>query len=191
MARIVKWNAQKLVARVPKVMAAYGEVIGPELEKQLATVQFDWPNPTLRFTSLFMGGSPQRNRSGALSPPTTKAGARNTRQFKRDAQSGSPSRGVIISEGPRDAVDTGVLLRSQTPARVVVNNGIASLSIRWNAPYSGVVLRGGNYGSYVNVNGKVVNVGYKPGRDWITPALVAQPFAPFFKQRWRALGAGS
>lgn len=98
--------------------------------------------------------------------------------------------GKLVLKGQRDIVDTGALLRSQS-APVVVSTGVgATLRIEWTADYSGRVLVGGDYGSYVNAKGKVVNVGNKPGRDWIANTLQAKPFLPYLVQRWQQLATG-
>jgi hypothetical protein len=91
--------------------------------------------------------------------------------------------GVYVAPGLRDILDTGELRNSQQAPQIQNNQ----LSIEWTAPYSGVVLRGGDYGSYTTPTGERVKVGERPGRDWITPALQAQPVLPFFVGRWRAL----
>lgn len=89
--------------------------------------------------------------------------------------------GQFIPAGLRDIVDTGQLLNSQTPPQVTSNGSLSVLSIRWTAPYSGEVLRGGY------LVGTVRNNYVAPGRDWITPALREQPFGKFFANRWRQL----
>lgn len=94
--------------------------------------------------------------------------------------------GVFVPAGLRDILDTGALRDSQQAPQVQKN----VLSIEWAAPYSGVVLRGGNYGSYTNPLGQDVQVGDRPGRDWITPAFEAQPPLPFFVKRWKELSGG-
>jgi hypothetical protein len=79
---------------------------------------------------------------------------------------------------PRNIVDTGTLLKSQSAPQITPN----SLTITWGAPYSGEVLRGGfvvgrSNGSYI-----------APGRDWITPVLRAEEPMRFFVQEWRKIG---
>ena len=188
--RITRWNGDKIIARPQRILKDFGPVLAEETKKQISTVQFDWPVGTLRFTSLFMGGS-ANGAIGALSPPTTKAGARNTKSFKTKTQSKKvQGRGVYIPKGLRDVVDTGELLRSQTAPKITADGGLSVLTIGWTAPYAGLVLRGGDYGSYVNVRGEVVTPGQRPGRDWITPALEALPFLDFFTVRWAQLAQG-
>jgi hypothetical protein len=89
--------------------------------------------------------------------------------------------GQFVPAGLRDIVDTGQLLNSQTAPQVTDDGGLSVMTIRWTAPYSGEVLRGGY------LVGTVRNNYVAPGRDWITPALKQQPFAPFFASRWRQL----
>jgi len=111
---------------------------------------------------------------------------RGTLRFKSIGGLGRQvAKGVYVAPGLRDILDTGRLRDSQQAPQVKANR----LSITWSAPYSGVVLRGGDYGSYVNPAGKNVTVGTRPGRDWITPALQVQPFGPFFVRRWNELSA--
>jgi hypothetical protein len=90
--------------------------------------------------------------------------------------------GRLVPAGLRDIVDTGTLLNSQTPPSVTSEEGRTVLQIRWTAPYSGEVLRGGY------LVGTLRNNYVAPGRDWITPALREQPFLPFFAERWAQLG---
>jgi hypothetical protein len=78
---------------------------------------------------------------------------------------------------PRDIVDTGQLLNSQTNPDV----GGGVLMIQWRAPYSLAVLRGG-----YTVESQRGNYTAKP-RDWITPALREQPFKPYVLRQWRQL----
>lgn len=78
---------------------------------------------------------------------------------------------------PRDIVDTGQLLNSQTNPEV----GGGVLTIQWRAPYSLAVLRGG-----YTVESQRGNYTAKP-RDWITPALREQPFKPYVLRQWRQL----
>jgi len=78
---------------------------------------------------------------------------------------------------PRDIVDRGRLLNSQTDP--VIKKG--TLTIKWTAPYSKAVLEG-NY-----LVGTVRNNYTAKPRDWITPALREQPFKPFVLRQWRQL----
>lgn len=78
---------------------------------------------------------------------------------------------------PRDIVDTGRLLNSQTAPDI--KNGV--LKIRWTAPYSKAILEGGY------IVGTVRNNYVAKARDWITPALRERPFKPFVIRQWRQL----
>lgn len=182
----IEWKPERILDKVETVLLETGRQLGEEAKVQISTVQFDWPNPTLRFTSLFMGGLAGGTRGDRFSPPTTAVGARNTKRFKGGVQSGRfRGRGVYISEGPRDAVDTGELLRSQTAPTVRRGRDAITMTIRWTAPYSGVVLFGGDYGTYVNPDGAVVNVGVKPGRNWIGKTFESKPPMEVFSNIWR------
>lgn len=89
--------------------------------------------------------------------------------------------GQFVPKGKRDIVDTGQLLSSQTePVAQDAERG-AQLEIKWTAPYSGEVLRGGYLVGTVRTNYVA------PERDWITPALRAQDFGTFFGKRWQQL----
>lgn len=154
--RITKWNAERILAKAPRALEQVGQVLGAEAQKQISTTQYSWPNPTLRFTSLLMGGTPQ------------------------------PKGGVLIPSSPRDIVDTGKLLKSQTAPEVSVAPGKTVMTIRWLAPYSELVRTGGFYGSYVNPQGAIVTPGDKPGRDWIAKTLEARPPLPIFVDAWRS-----
>jgi hypothetical protein len=156
-----EWNAEKLLARSTQILEDFAPIIAEEARRQITTVKWNWPNPTLRFQSLNQGGT---RVSG-----TNKAG----RSWS----------GVLIPAGNRDIVDTGGLLRSQQAPQVSRN----SLTIAWTAPYAGRVLAGGNYGSYVNPVGNTVDVGQRPPRNWIEGAFQAQPPRRFFVDRWREL----
>lgn len=103
--------------------------------------------------------------------------------------------GVVVDAGLRDIVDTGRLLNSQTQPKVTSTPEGAQLSIEWTAPYSGVVLRGGDYNSagttpYVNPNGEIVeNMDGRPGRNWIKRTFEAQPVRQLFIDAWNQLSA--
>jgi len=86
--------------------------------------------------------------------------------------------GRAVEPGRRDIVDTGVLLGSQSAPKIRPN----SLTIVWQAPYSGAVLNGGF------LVGTVRNAYIAPARDWITPVLIAEPPAQFFAREWRKIG---
>ena len=84
---------------------------------------------------------------------------------------------------PRDIVDLGGFLRSQRRDRP----SATELRFTWDAksdkgfPYAPLILTG-----YTTSRGTVV-----PGRDWIKPALAAQPLDRFFAAEWRKLAANN
>ncbi len=77
---------------------------------------------------------------------------------------------------PRDIVDTGAFLRSQRRRRV----NITTIRFTWGegggVTYAGFIYQGIPSRNY-------------PARDWITPALKAEPIAPFFAREWKRLAA--
>lgn len=160
---IRQWNAEQLLARTTRILEDFAPVIAEEARTQIKTVKWKWPNSTLRFQSLYQQGKPV---SG-----TQKNGAGWS--------------GVVVPR-TRDIVDRGRLLNSQQAPQVQKN----VLSIEWTAPYSGVVLRGGDYGEYTNPAGKRAVVGVRPARNWIDASFEAQPFLPFFVARWNELAGG-
>jgi hypothetical protein len=154
---IKEWNAERLLGRTTQILEDFAPIIAAEARTQLTTVKWRWPNPTVRFKSLYQGGEQRRSRFG---------------------------RGVYIPAGERDIVDTGELLNSQQAPQVQRN----VLSIAWTAPYARQVLEGSYPEPYVGPLGyQVAAPGKKPPRDWISAALVAEPFQPFFVRRWREL----
>ena len=74
---------------------------------------------------------------------------------------------------PRDIVDRGTFMRSQT-ARVSEDG--RSLSVVWDPVNPD---NGEHYGADLLLS-----------RDWITPVQRRYPFRPFFVQQWRALDGG-
>lgn len=74
---------------------------------------------------------------------------------------------------PRDIVDLGGFLRSQRRERL----SATELRFTWNVPYARLILTG-----YETKGGT-----FCPPRDWIRPALEAQPLDRFFAAQWRAL----
>ena len=112
----------------------------------------------------------------------------NTLRFRSIGGLGTPKgKGVYVPAGLRDISDRGRLAASQQ-APVVSGN---TLSIAWTAPYAKLVQRGGMYSSYINPEGTQIGPRKRPGRDWISRALVARPLEPFFVQKWRELASGS
>lgn len=157
---IKQWNADLLVQRSTRILEDYAPVIAEEARTQIKTVKWNWPNSTLRFRSLFMGGKNVRTKYGT---------------------------GVVIPQGRRDIVDTGGLLASQQ-APLVANGSLTIawtapyatdvLRGSYPDPYFNPLTR-----EVVPPPGK------KPPRNWIEAALEAQPPLPFFVQRWRQLAA--
>lgn len=86
--------------------------------------------------------------------------------------------GQFVPAGLRDIVDTGKLLNSQSAPRVTQEGALSVLRIEWTAAYAADVA----FQSFVTATGAVA----KP-RNWITASLDAEPFRPFFFERWRAL----
>jgi hypothetical protein len=77
---------------------------------------------------------------------------------------------------PRDIVDTGAFLRSQRRRRI----SVTTIRFEWGGSggvtYAGFIYQGLPAKAY-------------PARDWITPALKAEPIAPFFAREWARLAA--
>lgn len=94
-----------------------------------------------------------------------------TVQFTWPRETKRKNRSVVSS--PRDIVDLGGFLRSQRRDRP----DATTLRFTWNTPYAPLILTG-----YTTKKGTVV-----PGRDWIKPALEAQPLDRFFAAEWRKL----
>ena len=94
-----------------------------------------------------------------------------TVQFSWPRETKRKNRSVVNS--PRDIVDLGGFLRSQRRDRP----DATTLRFTWNTPYSPLILNG-----YTTRKGTVVK-----GRDWIKPALEAQPLDRFFAAEWRKL----
>ena len=104
-----------------------------------------------------------------------------TVQFSWPRETKRKNRSVVGS--PRDIVDLGGFLRSQRRDRP----DATTLRFTWDAksdrgfPYAPLILTG-----YTTRKGTVV-----PGRDWIKPALEAQPLDRFFAAEWRKLSGRS
>ena len=160
--KVTRWNAEALLARSEQVLGQYAPVIAEEAKRQIVSPVWDWPNPTLRFRSLYQGGQTVRTKYGT---------------------------GVLIPAGKRDIVDTGGLLSSQQ-APLVAGNRLSIawtapysgdvLRGQYPEPYFSPLSR------------KLIGpVGTKPPRNWIEAALAAQPFRPFFVQGWKALAGAA
>ncbi len=157
--QLKSWNAEKLLARSTQILEDFAPVIAEEARTQLTTVKWVWPNPTLRYRSLYQGGETRKTKFGT---------------------------GVLIPKGQRDIVDTGTLLSSQQAPQISGKSlsirwtaPYAGEVLRgsYPDPYFSPLTR--------NV---VPAPGDKPPRNWIGAALVAKPVLPFFVQRWRELG---
>jgi hypothetical protein len=76
----------------------------------------------------------------------------------------------------RDVVDTGAFLRSQRRRRI----NVTTIRFEWGGSggvtYAGLIYQGIAAKNY-------------PPRDWIKPALEAEPIAPFFAREWARLAA--
>lgn len=139
--RLVSWNADRLLKRVPRrILSDYGDVLGPQLQNEIAKPQFDWPRKT-------------RRRNGQ------------------------------VVGSPRDIVDTGEFIDSQTEPTVSDSEAGVEMTIGWTAPYAADIYRGSQGEGFISSRGFEV-VGDQPGRDWITPALEQLPFDAYFVQRW-------
>lgn len=158
--QVTEWNADRLLARTTQILEEYAPVVAEAARQQITTVKWDWPNPTLRFRSLYQGGETRRTKFGT---------------------------GVLIPAGKRDIVDTGTLLASQQAPLVAGNVLTIQWTAPYAAevlrgsypdPYFNPVTRR-----------QVPAPGDKPARNWIAGALQAEPLLPFFMQRWRELGS--
>lgn len=81
-----------------------------------------------------------------------------------------------IAGDPRDIVDTGAFLRSQRRRRL----NATTIRFEWGGSggvtYAGFIFQGIPSRDY-------------PPRDWIKPALEAEPIGPFFAREWKRLAA--
>ena len=156
------WNATQLKLRVPIILEAYGTVMDKQLKEEIKTIQFEWPNDTIRYGRL-----------------------RETKSLKKSLQIFQEQgfRAGVRVGSPRDIVDSGNFLRSQQKNYERLGN---TLRFTWNAKskkgfmYAGIILTG-----YTTSSGKAM-----PPRNWIKPALDKHPLNEFFIREWRAL-AGS
>lgn len=81
-----------------------------------------------------------------------------------------------IEDSPRDIVDMGKFIGSQREESLA---GVGRYELRytWNVPYASLILTG-----FTTSRGNVC-----PPRNWIEPALKAQPLDRFFADQWKAL----
>jgi hypothetical protein len=86
-----------------------------------------------------------------------------------------------IEGSPRDIVDMGGFLGSQRKETI---SGIGRYELRftWNVPYASLILTG-----YTTSNKRTGRTTTWPPRNWIEPALKAQPLDAFFAAQWRAM----
>lgn len=96
--------------------------------------------------------------------------------------------GRRVKAGKRDIVDTGEFADSQTEPEVSETDSGVSMQIGWTAPYAKDIFFG-DEAEFVTRDGGIYNVDLPP-RDWIKPALDAQPFDRYFVQRWKELDRG-
>ena len=121
---------------------------------------------------------PSSNEGEAEGEANAKAEAPKAEAEVYDWPTATRRKSGELVRSPRNIVDTGTLLRSQSAPRVQENR----LTITWGAPYSGEVLRGGF------LVGTLRDAYIAPGRDWITPVLRAEEPMRFFVQEWRKIG---
>jgi hypothetical protein len=89
-------------------------------------------------------------------------------------QGGKP---YTLAGSPRNIVDSGDFLRSQERSQPTPT----TLVFRWNSPYAQWIFNG-----FTTSSGTTW-----PGRDWIKPALEAQPLDRFFADEWKGLAKRS
>lgn len=53
--RIVRWNADKLLKRVPLILTNYGIKLTPLLQESIKAKIYDWPVPTRRSVGVYSG----------------------------------------------------------------------------------------------------------------------------------------
>lgn len=106
--------------------------------------------------------------------------------WPRDTLRSGGGRTRLVKRGKRDIIDSGQFADSQTPPKVASEDGKPSLRIGWTAPYATDIFKGSSGEEFVSNRG-VVRYGDQPPRDWIAPALKAQPFEPYFRKRWQEL----
>jgi hypothetical protein len=62
MARVTQWNADRLLQRVPRVLASYGVKITPLLQDSIKAKVYQWGVPTRRVVGLYSGKFVPRGR---------------------------------------------------------------------------------------------------------------------------------
>ena len=152
-----KWQPQVIFDKVAESLEEAGKVYAQETILQMSNPIWQWNWDTRRRVSLLMGG---------------------------ERTAGVP--GVVVRSGKRDVVDTGRLLDSITAPRVLREKDRIALEIEWKAPYSGVVLGGGDYGTYRPLGQKeYVELKGRPARNWIEASFKAKPPLEVFSNIWR------
>lgn len=53
--RIVRWNADKLLKRIPVILANYGNKVTPLLQESIKSKIYDWPVDTRRKVGVYSG----------------------------------------------------------------------------------------------------------------------------------------
>jgi hypothetical protein len=149
--KITGFRADQLKIRGPEILTRYAKALDDQFKAEIKDPQFNWPRTTRRY--------------GALLNATNL----KTRAKIRASQDGRPYRTV---GSPRDIVDSGNFLRSQTRTRV----SATQIKFQWGGAY------GVNYAGII-LEGKT---GYPP-RDWIKPGLDAVPLEQFFARAWARL----
>ena len=153
----VTWKPEPLYMKVSATLQRAGQVYADTAVLQMSNPIWDWPWDTRRRVSLLMGGETQNGVEG-----------------------------VVVRAGRRDIVDTGFLLDSMTTPRVQRRPDAITMTIEWKAPYSGRVLRGGNYGTYIPPGqDDPVDLPGRPPRNWIEAAYQSRPPLQVFSNIWR------
>lgn len=95
------WNATQLKLRVPVILRAYGDVMGPQLKQEIQTVQFNWPGQTRRRNGSTVGSPRDIVDTGNFlrSQQTNYENLGNTLRFTWDAKSdrGFMYAGIILT----------------------------------------------------------------------------------------------
>ena len=61
--RLVSWNADRLLTRVPRrILSDYGDLLGPQLQNEIASSQFQWPRFTRRKNGRLSSSSSTHSR---------------------------------------------------------------------------------------------------------------------------------
>lgn len=151
------WKPERILDKVADTLQKAGPIYAEATILQMSNPIWNWQWDTRRRVSLLMGGERQNGVEG-----------------------------VVVRAGRRDIVDTGFLLDSMTQPRVERTRDAISLLIEWKAPYSGRVLAGGDYGSYIPPGqDEPVDLPGRPARNWIQAAYQSKPPLDVFSNIWR------